>query len=109
MKKGLYLLVLFLLCGAVQSEMVWVGLNPDPKSGNYADSATVDWVSAGNVAEGWSGDYSGFQITAKVVDSSAGAISEDSSVGVWYTYPINTEDVIQPIFKNLKLPFSRLP
>ena len=95
MKKiGLWFCALFLLFGTIQAEMVWVGLNPDPSSGNYADSATVNYNSPGSISEGWSGSFSGFQITAKVVDSSAGAISEDSSVGVWLTYPINTEDVV---------------
>lgn len=93
-KIGLWVCALFLLFGTIQSEMVWVGLNTDPSSGNYADSATVDLNSPGNISLGWSGNFAGFQITAKIVDSSAGAISEDSSVGVWLTYPINTEDVV---------------
>ncbi len=92
MKKRI-LILLLLMFTTIQAEMVWVGLNPDPESGNYADSATFNFNSPGNVSKGWSGDFAGFQITAKVVDSSAGAISEDSSVGVWLTYPVNTEDV----------------
>lgn len=94
MKKLLLGLLFILLCITAQAEMVWVGLNPAPRSGHYADSATVDWTAPGNLSKGWSGNYSGFQITAKIVDSSGSAtLDADSSCGIWYTYPINTEDV----------------
>ena len=92
MKKGLYLLGLLLLCGVVQAEMQWFGLNPGKTSGNCADSGDVTISSE---PSGQSvGSYDGFEVEIKVVDSSDGTISADSSCGTWYTNCINTENVI---------------
>ena len=92
MKKVICLLVLLLLCSTAQTEMYWLGLNPNCQEGNAGDSGQV--TDAGRSHGRSSGSYAGFEIELKIVDSAAGTISDDSSHGTYYTHPINTENVI---------------
>lgn len=87
MKKGLCFLGLLLLFGVAHAEMQWFELNPTAQAGNCGDSGQV--ISR----MGLPGSYNGFEVEIKIVDSSAGTISDDSSCGTWYTNCINTEDV----------------
>lgn len=92
MKK--ILLLLLLLWGSAGAEMQWLGLNINPQEGNAGDSGQVTNAGRGDVNKNWTGDYDGFEIELKIVDSAAGTISDDSSHGTYYTHAINTEDVV---------------
>ena len=86
--KKLFLISLLLLFTTVQAEMVWVGVNPTVKSSSKSSEAVIEtseivWASGDNIT--------GTQLKLVVNDSSANA---DSIYATWYSYPINTEDVI---------------
>lgn len=91
MKKLIGLLLSLLLCGSVSAEMQWLGLNPTPQAGNAGDSGRVS-IPSRPTGKG-TGSYGGFEVELKIVDSTAGGISADSSFGTYFTYCINTEDV----------------
>ena len=87
-------LILFMLSVSAQAQMYWLGLNPTPKAGNAGDSGQVTDAGRGDAYKNWTGSYDGFEIELKIVDSSVGVISADSSSGTYYTYPLNTENVV---------------
>ena len=96
MKKIIGLLFLLLLCGTVQAEMQWLGLNPTCQAGNAGDSGQVTNAGRGDAHKGWSGNWDGFEIELKIVDSAGGGVilDDDSSYGTYYTHAVNTEDVV---------------
>ena len=98
MKKTLLgLFMLSLLFSSAQAEMYWFGLNPNAQAGNAGDSGQVTLLSypSFNQSNQMSdGSFEGFEVELKIVDSSAGTISADSSYGTYYTTCLNTEDVL---------------
>jgi hypothetical protein len=83
MKKYFMALLLFMFFTVSNAEMVWVGFNPTPK--------TTD-VSGSSIAPNLHLEQDlmyGQTISTVVKDSAA-----DSTYGIWYSYPINTHDVV---------------
>jgi hypothetical protein len=87
-KWGLSVLILLAFASFAHAEMVWVGLDPTPKA--TSKSAQADLESYVNT---YLRDdlRSGQDISLVVNDSSANA---DSTYVTYYSYPINTENVI---------------
>ena len=98
MKKTLLGLFMFsLLFSSAQAEMYWFGLNETVQAGNAGDSGQVTESSNPSFNQNdqmSDGSFEGFEVELKIVDSSAGIISADSSYGTYYTHCINTENVI---------------
>jgi hypothetical protein len=90
MKRYLLALLLFLFAGAWMSgsaEMVWVGLNPTIQASNKSSEAVIESATIQQRDDLTAGSI----VSIYVNDSSANA---DSTYATYYSYPINTEDVI---------------